>query len=289
MINVDPRRPRGIVWIASYPKSGNTWMRMFLYQLMRIMGGHPREPDELNKLDRSSMYEARLYGLFQQALGKPLGDATLAEVSRVRQHVHATIAERVNNIALVKTHNVLGEIYDVPIINTSVSVGAIYIVRDPRDVASSLARHLGASTDEAIRVLGKSGYATRNTEESAFETWGSWSEHILSWTMTPSDALLLVRYEDMQARPIETFTAVVKHLGQSPTPEQIAEAVELSTFEKLKDQEEQYDFRERSPRSDRFFVSGEAGGWREKLSDAQVETIVEDHRAQMQKNGYLDN
>ena len=170
MINVDPRRPRGIVWIASYPKSGNTWMRMFLYQLMRIMGGHPREPDELNKLDRSSMYEARLYGLFQQALGKPLGDATLAEVSRVRQHVHATIAERVNNIALVKTHNVLGEIYDVPIINTSVSVGAIYIVRDPRDVASSLARHLGASTDEAIRVLGRSGYATRNTEESAFET-----------------------------------------------------------------------------------------------------------------------
>ncbi|MCR4282913.1 MAG: sulfotransferase domain-containing protein, partial [Bauldia sp.] len=72
MINTDPRNPRGIVWIASYPKSGNTWLRMFLYQLMRIMGGHPREQDELNKLDRSSMYEARLFGLFEQSLGKPL-------------------------------------------------------------------------------------------------------------------------------------------------------------------------------------------------------------------------
>jgi hypothetical protein len=165
MINVDPRRPRGIVWIASSPKSGNTWMRMFLYQLMRIMGGHPREADELNKLDRSSMSEARLYGLFQQALGKPLDSATETEVTRVRQHVHATIAERVNNIALVKTHNVLGEINDMPIINTSVSVGAIYFVRDPRDVASSLAKLLGASTDEAIRVLGRNGYSSRNSEE----------------------------------------------------------------------------------------------------------------------------
>jgi len=41
MINADPRNPKGIVWIASYPKSGNTWMRMFIYQLMRIMGGEP--------------------------------------------------------------------------------------------------------------------------------------------------------------------------------------------------------------------------------------------------------
>ena len=78
MIVVDPKNPRGIVWIASYPKSGNTWIRVFLYQLMRIMGGHPREPDELNKLDRSSMYEARLFGLFDQAIGRPRDSAGLA-------------------------------------------------------------------------------------------------------------------------------------------------------------------------------------------------------------------
>lgn len=288
MIKVDPRRPKGIVWIASYPKSGNTWMRMFLYQLMRIMGGHPREPDELNKLDRSSMYEARLFGLFEQALGKPLATATQIEVTAVRQRVHATIAERINNVALVKTHNVLGHINDMPIINPSVSAGAIYIVRDPRDIVPSLARHLGASIDAAIQVLGQNGYATGNSAETAFETWGSWSEHALSWTMTPTEALLVVRYEDMQAKPIETFTSVVNHLGQSPAAEQIREAIELSTFDSLKSQEEQYDFRERSPRADRFFVSGQAGGWRDKMSEAQAEAIVGAHHAQMQKFGYLN-
>lgn len=288
MINVDPQRPKGIVWIASYPKSGNTWMRMFLYQLMRIMGGHPRESDELNKLDRSSMYESHLFGLFEQVLGKRLPDATRAEVSKARERVHAVIAERIDSVALVKTHNVLGHFGGVPTVNPTVSVGAIYIARDPRDVVPSLAKHLGSPIEGAIRVLGQSGFSTQGTEESAFEIWGSWSEHVLSWTMTPTDAMLLVRYEDMHEKPTETFTAVVNHLRQSPSPEQIAEAIELSSFDNLKGQEEQYDFRERSPRADRFFVAGKSGGWREKLSDAEAAAIVEAHGPQMRKLGYID-
>ena len=288
MINVDPQRPRGIVWIASYPKSGNTWLRVFLYQLMRIMGGHPRESDELNKLDRSSMYEARLFGLFDQALGKPLQTATRAEVSKARERVHASIVERLNSVALVKTHNVLGHINGMPIINPAVSVGAIYIVRDPRDIVPSLAKHHGTSIDDTIRVLGQSGYGTTNSDQSAFETWGSWSEHVLSWTMTPSETMLLVRYEDMHEKPTETFTAVVNHLRQSPTADQIAEAIELSSFDNLRSQEEQYDFRERSPRADRFFAAGKAGGWRDKLTEAQAAAIVEAHGAQMHRHGYID-
>jgi hypothetical protein len=288
MITVDPRRPKGIVWLASYPKSGNTWLRMFLYQVMRIMGGHPREPDELNKLDRSSMYESRLYGLFEQVMGKSLKGANRIEVTKARERVHAIIAERIDSVALVKTHNVLGQINGMPIINPGVSVGAIYIVRDPRDVAPSLAKHLGCSLDAAIQVMASSGHATKGSEETAFETWGSWSEHILSWTMTPSDALLVIRYEDMHEKPTETFTSVVRHLQQTPTPEQIAEAIELSTFDNLRSQEEEYDFRERSPRADRFFVAGKAGGWRDTLTEAQAAAIVEAHRAQMHKHGYID-
>jgi hypothetical protein len=287
MITVDPRNPKGIVWIASYPKSGNTWMRVFLYQLMRIMGGHPREPDELNKLDRSSMYEAKLFGLFEQVIGKPLATANIIEVAKARERVHAMIAERVDNIALVKTHNVLGHIGTAPIINTKVSVGAIYVIRDPRDVAPSLARHLGSDIDEAIRVMAQNAFGTQNNAEAAFETWGSWSEHVLSWTMTPSEAILVVRYEDMHEKPLETFTAVVKHLGQAPSPEHIAEAIELSSFSGLKSQEDQYDFRERSPRSDRFFAEGRKGGWQETLTDAQAASIAETHGPLMRKFKYL--
>jgi hypothetical protein len=289
MIYADPSKPKGIVWLASYPKSGNTWLRMFLYQIQRIMGGHPREEDELNKLDRSSMYEARLFGLFNRILDKPVATATAQEVTRVRPLVHATVVDRVQGgAALVKTHNLLGKIGKFPILNLAVSAGAIYVVRDPRDVAPSLAKHLGSSIDEAIRVMAQHAYATQNNEEAAFETWGSWSEHVNSWTMDPSPQVLIVRYEDMMAEPTETFSGIIKHLRQNPTAEQITEAIELSSFDKLKRQEDSYDFRERSPRADRFFVSGRAGGWRETLSEAQVKAIVAEHSGMMRKFGYLD-
>lgn len=288
MIKTDPRDPKGIVWLASYPKSGNTWLRMFLYQLMRITGGHPREEDELNKLDRASGYEAKLFGLFQQFLGKPLNEASRLEAMSVRALVHTTVADRFKSVALLKTHNLLGELGGMPTVNLAASAGGIYIIRDPRDVAPSLAKHLGSTIDEAIDVMKTPAFATQNSAESAFEIWGTWTDHVFSWTSGPTDEVLIVRYEDMMAHPTETFTKIARHLGQEPTPEQVTEAIELSSFDKLQRQEEAYNFRERSPRADRFFVSGKSGGWREKLSAAQANDIAVTHREQMAKFGYLD-
>ena len=101
------------------------------------------------------------------------------------------------------------------------------------------------------------------------------------------EALLVVRYEDLIADPIRHFTTIVEHLRQAPTPEQIAEAVELSTFDKLQAEEKQFDFRERSERADRFFRVGRAGAWRDKLTETQARRIVQDHHQQMRRFGYL--
>jgi len=289
MIVTDPNNPKGIVWIASYPKSGNTWLRVFLYHLMRITGGHPREEDEINKLDRASTYEGRLYGLFEEFLGKPLATASRGEVAIVRPQVHAAIAQRIDALALVKTHNVLGSLGGIPTVNTAVSAGTVYVVRDPRDIALSLASHLGTSTDQAIAAMGTKGYKTDNTEQTAFEIWGSWSEHVFSWTAQPHEAVLVVRYEDLLADPLKHFTTIVEHLGQRPNPEQLAEAIDLSTFDKLQAAEAEGDFRERSERAERFFRQGRAGEWREKLSEDQVQRIVDTHHEQMRRFGYLKN
>jgi len=287
MIIADPNNPKGIVWIASYPKSGNTWVRVFLYHLMRIMGGHPREDDEINKLDRSSAYEGRLFGLFEQFLGKPLTKASRSEVIQIRPQVHAAIADRSPAVALVKTHNLVGRIGGIPTVNLAVSRGAIYIVRDPRDVALSLASHLGAPVDEAIKVMGTKGFKTENKAEMAFEIWGSWSDHVYSWTSQAHEAHLVVRYEDLTADPLTHFTGIVRHLRQTPTPEQIAEAVELSSFDELRKAEEARDFRERSPKAKRFFRAGRAGAWRKVLTDEQAARIVGDHGEQMRRFGYF--
>jgi hypothetical protein len=288
MIKSDPNNPRGIVWLASYPKSGNTWLRIFLYQLMRLIGGFPREADELNQLDRASMYESILFGLFEQALGQPLETATRQQVSMVRASVHAMIVERLNAVSLVKTHNVLGEVGGYPTVNLGVTAGGVYIIRDPRDVAPSLAKHLGCDIDEAIRVMNVPGFETNNKKESAFEIWGSWSQHVYSWTTPAHDMILVVRYEDMLAKPTETFGAILRHLRQRPREDQVLEAIELSSFDRLQRQEEERSFRERSERADRFFVSGKAGAWRDRLTPAQADRIVADHGVEMRRFGYLD-
>ena len=99
-----------------------------------LQEGYPRADNDLHALDRASAYEARFYGLYQEVMGKPLAAATREEVAAARSRVHALIAERAPNVALVKTHNLLGKINGHRTINMKVSAGSIYIIRDPRDV-----------------------------------------------------------------------------------------------------------------------------------------------------------
>jgi Sulfotransferase domain len=288
MIITDPKSPKGIVWIASYPKSGNTWMRVYLHELMRIMRGLPQAENELHELDKSSTYEARLFGLFEEFLHKPLASATPAEVNAVRPKVQAAIVERASGIALVKTHNVMGQIAGTPVIDLRVSAGTIYIVRDPRDIAVSLADQLGGSIDKAIDIMATSAFRTANTAEAAYEIWGSWSEHTYGWTVRPHEAVIVVRYEDMADKAEETFSAVAAHLGQEPTIEQIKEAIALSSFDKMRELELASDFRERPDTAERFFREGKAGAWRDKMTPQQAQRVVDEHGEQMQKFGYLN-
>ena len=281
-----PSDNRGIVWLASYPKSGNTWLRVFLYHLVRIQNHAPREPDEINKLDRVSMYEGRLAAMFSHFVGKPIESATLEEVAHIRQMVHRAIVERLPRITLIKTHNAVANIAGQPQINPSITVGAVYMVRDPRDVVLSLAHHLGVDVDEAINVMEQPGFATANTRDGPFELWGTWSEHVASWTAGPDETILTVRYEDLMADPVGKFADIAAHLRQAASVENVAEAVDASTFAELAAAEKLHPFKETSERADRFFREGRAGAWRDHLFPDQVRRIVAAHGEQMQRFGY---
>jgi hypothetical protein len=277
---------KGIVWLASYPKSGNTWLRVFLYHLIRIQNGAPREEDEINKLDRVSLYEGRLAAMFSHYLGRPVAAASVAEVAKARPVVHRAIAERLDRPTFVKTHCAFMSVFGTPQVNPSVTVGTVYMVRDPRDVAISLAHHLGVLIDEAIKVMQTPGFGTRNSTEGPFEMWGTWSEHVASWTRQDDPTRLVVRYEDLVADPAGKFAEVVTHLRQDVSPEVVAEAVEASTFETLAGAEKVHRFKETSERADRFFRQGKAGAWREQLSEEQSKRIVDAHWTEMERNGY---
>jgi hypothetical protein len=96
-----------------------------------------------------------------------------------------------------------------------------------------------------------------------------------------------MRYEDMLDRPFEVFGGLARHLRLNADEAQIAEAIERSSFERLRKQEAQKGFAERYVPDQTFFREGRAGQWRTGLTAAQVDRIVADHGEQMQRFGYL--
>jgi hypothetical protein len=277
-----------IVWLASYPKSGNTWLRMFLYQLERLRRGVPRDANEIANIAQTSRHDVVFGPLYERFLGKPAFQASPAEIRRVRPMVQAAIAAQTPGLTFLKTHSIRATRDGVPTISPAVTAGAIYLVRDPRDVAVSLQHHIGRSLDFAVGLLNQRDAYAFGQGTNAGETWGSWSQNVASWTDRADESLLVLRYEDMLADPAAAFGAVARHLGLAPGAEALAEAIGLSSFDEMKGQEEKYGFKEKAATTKRFFVSGKSGGWRGKLAPAQVNAIVAAHRPVMKKFGYLD-
>ena len=271
-----------ILWLASYPKSGNTWLRAFLHNLLR----NARTPFDINRMSELTAgdSQAHWYGRLDPRPLTSLGEEDLA---RLRPKVHALIAEGAPDSVMVKTHNALVEVDGVPMITLSLTAGAIYVVRNPLDVVVSYAHHLGQPTDDIITLMETRGFQSPATADQVPERHSDWSTHVESWTAHPHPTLHVVRYEDMSRRPGPTFRAISAFLGLKPPRERLERAMRHSSFRSLRAQEDRTGFIERTPSQDRFFRAGKVGSWREVLDDAQVRRVVERHRAQMKRFDYL--
>lgn len=281
-----PAGPRsGIVWMASFPKSGNTWARTFLHNLARILAGED-EAQDINQMGRFSTWEIRKSN-YTEALGFEPTDEHRNEIAAVRHKVQQTIADEYDGLIFVKTHQALVVDRGHSTINFAVTSGAVYIVRNPLDVAISYAHHMGRPIDDAITSMATRDVETAVTEKAVYEVYGSWSQHVHSWTRKPHPAIYVMRYEDMVADPTRTFGGLVRHMLLDATADQLATAIDRSSFEKLRAQEDRDGFRERPEVAERFFREGRAGQWREVLSTAQIDAIVREHAEEMERFGYL--
>jgi len=280
---VEPKT--GLVWLASYPKSGNTWTRAFLSNLAAILAGESAELD-VNSIGRFSAGE-NFTALYEVQLGYKPTDKHRKEIAALRHDVQKWIADEYDGLVFVKTHNGLVLDHGRSIINFEVTSGAIYIVRNPLDVAISLSHHLGITIDEAIATMGTRDVTTPVDDKQVYEIWGSWSQNVKSWTHKPHHAIYVMRFEDMLSDPQKNFGSLARHLLLDATPSQLDLAIERSSFAKLRDQEEKTGFQEKSDKAARFFREGRSGQWKEILTTKQVDRIVMDHREQMERFGYL--
>jgi len=282
-----PGRQAGIVWIASYPKSGNTWARAFLHNLVRVRSGETGEQD-INDMARFSTWEVERER-YARFLGfAPDNAKHRAEIAATRHAVQRQIADSSDGLVFIKTHNALVMDRGHSTINFGVTAGAVYVVRNPLDVAISYAHHGGISVDGAITTMGATNAESPGTEITIYEVHGSWSQHVWSWTRNQHRALHVMRYEDMLADPERTFGALARHLLLNPTRRQLKKAIDLSSFVRLQAQERANGFRERPANADaNFFRVGRAGQWKDVLTQAEIDRVVRDHGEQMQRFGYL--
>lgn len=270
-----------LVWLASYPKSGSTWLRAFLHNYLRD-GGEPHPIDGLMELSTGES-GASLYAPFDP---RPASRYTPEDAMRLRPLVHRALTAIWPDLVFVKTHCASLVVHGVPSVTPDVTAGAIYVVRDPRDVAVSYAHHLGRSLDETIAFMADPDAATGGTDETVYERLASWSIHVHYWTRMPSPRLLVLRYEDLSADPVRWFGDLVRFLGQEPPGERLDRAIRFSRFDELAGQERRGGFRERPATARAFFRSGRAGAWRDTLTDAQAARIARDHGEEMARFGY---
>jgi hypothetical protein len=236
-----------IVWLASYPKSGNTWIRAFLANLI----ANKSDPVPLDELARYCDDEARPE-LFSAVAGKPSTDLSPGEIAEIRPRVHALIAANARGTRFVKTHNYNGVFDGHPLHNAEVTAGAVYVVRNPLDVAVSMTHHFGLTVDEAIERLGNDEVATANDAMFVTQLLGSWSFHVKSWADLASERILIVRYEDLLEKPAKHFAKVAKLVGMGQDRARIERAIRHAGFGTLSSLEKKHGFIEASDKATRF-------------------------------------
>ena len=271
-----------IIWLASYPKSGNTWVRAFLQNYIDSSS----RPTDINKLDKYFADESKP-NWYAPLVDSPLTDLTVEQICALRPAVQQAIAASRPGSILVKTHNFLGEFNGHPLHETSVTAGAVYIVRNPLDIVLSLADHFGLTIDDAIEFMSSETTGTPTDEANVSSALSSWSFHTQSWAQGGGDATLILRYEDLLARPTKEFKKLVTFLGLEFSAERLRNAIRFSSFTEMRKQEDSSGFIERSPNSKRFFRAGRKNQWRTSLTRAQVTKIIDAHREQMRKFKYL--
>ncbi len=275
-----------VVWIASYPKSGNTWVRVFIHNLLRILRGDSEGSQNINALYEMTSRES-LAERFARQLGKSAHAATPQEIAEARMKIQLDMAQGEGGPIYVKTHNAVANVEGFPAVNFDVTLAAVYIVRNPLDVVVSYAHFTGLPVDAMIAYMANPSGNIGMSPKRVYEFLGSWSFHTASWMSVPHRPVMLLRYEDMLAAPDRSFGRLAAFLRLKPDADQLRLAIEKSSFSELARQEELHDFVERPRTAEKFFREGKAGQWKEALSTAQIKALLDAHAPMMMRFGYV--
>jgi len=276
---------KNLIWLASYPKSGNTWLRTFLTNLLI----EKNAPADINQL--IPRYWANDNILIEKYIDVEPSELTEDELLSLRPKAYVEYSNSNENFLYLKIHDAYFHVNEnESIVPADQTYKVIYVIRNPIDIVGSFANHQGESYDEIIDFMNRDD-ALLNQQGSSYHRFSperlySWSRHVESWTKSGL-SVLVVRYEDMQSNPRDTFFKISEFLQLNKPIEEVEKAIQFSEFKLLKRQEEISGFGAKNKKATNFFRKGKVGSGTHELSQTQIKKILADHESIMKQFKYI--
>ena len=263
-----------IIWLASYPKSGNTWLRS-------LLSSYYFSPDgnfDFNLLNNIEQFPAPKY--FKDVLDKIVNPEDYSKYWIQKQ----IEINNDNKLRFFKTHAAMCKINDKPFTDNKNTLGAIYIVRDPRNLITSLSHHFQLNLEESLEFMKSERKVLGEREKTDFKTFVpifSWRFHIKTWSENKLFKTIIIRYEDLTNETFYTFKKVIEFINkltnsrQKFNKEKAKKVIINCDFKKLKDLEKKRGFSEAMTKKNskekiNFFNLGKENNYKKLLKESFI-------------------
>ena len=276
-----------IIWLASYPKSGNTWLRLFLETLLFN--------EEILNINNIKISQFPLKHHFE---GLVNNFDNLEEISK--NYIRAQNKINLDNkIKFLKTHSAYWKAYNAQFTNEENTQGVIHIVRDPRNIITSVLNHFSKENySDAYKFMNNSAqviWDEKNKDKKFLTVVSSWVNHYNSWKKFKKNNLL-VHYEKLLSNPVEEFNRICDFLNKIANlnfeEDKILKAIEKCNFDNLQKIENEIGFVEASIDTNgskkKFFYLGPQNDWKKFLDKETLIGIESSFEKEMKELGYLE-
>ena len=278
-----------IIWLASYPKSGNTLLRSILSTYFYSSDGNFK----FEHLDKISQFPLTNHFM---SLGVDVNNDE--QVFKNFINAQNLINQETGKVKFLKTHSSLCKMYECNFTDFKNTLGAIYIVRDPRNVVSSFAHHYNLTIDEATETMLDNSRFMEKTVKNSKVFLGSWKFNYNSWkSIENKNNYMLIKYEDLIAKKKTVLLRIFKFLDSLGLKSKLDmvklnKVIKTTKFENMKSKEEQETFSEatidlNTGKRRTFFNLGPENDWRKFLDKKNKDKIEDVFRLEMKELGYL--
>ena len=275
-----------IIWIASYPKSGNTWMRFLLanYFFNHDMVFDPTIVKHITSLN------------FPKEISK-LNERNKLDINHISKFwipAQNNLQVHGGDVTFLKTHNANISVKGKSFTNENYTIAVIYIVRDPRDVIISSHNYFGSDYDKLINDICYDKYFTilGDIDKGNLQVLSTWDVHVNSWIQKMNSVpKIIVRYEDMIKDTDKIFRNTVNFLAKilnfHVNEQKLKFSVKNSKFKKLSNMEDEIGFIENGNVDKKFFRKGKIGQYKDILTKSQIDQINQKFMKEMSYLKYL--